>query len=105
MQKIVHICKIVNMPFLRIIFTQHSLWKKFIGFYYSELTYTCSSNSPNQSESTTFDHINIKYIWGPHAKPYGDPTLITCRDLQKMFSLNKYHFHIFIYYKETMKNC
>ena len=27
----------------------------------------------------------------------------TYRDLQKVNTLNKYHFFIFIYYKETMK--
>ena len=40
---------------------------------------------------------------GSPCKPYGDPTLITHRDLQKLYTLNKYHFSIFIYYKETMK--
>ena len=38
---------------------------------------------------------------GTPYKPYGDPTLITHRDLQKVYILNKYHFPIFIYYKET----
>ena len=52
--------------------------------------------------TTYFDHINIKYIWGPHDKPYGNPTLITYRDLQKVYTVNKYNFPIFIYYKETM---
>ena len=33
---------------------------------------------------------------------YGDPTLIAHRDLQKMYTLNKYQFFIFIYYTETM---
>ena len=33
----------------------------------------------------------------------GDPSLITHRDLQKVYTLNKYHFSICIYYKETMK--
>ena len=33
----------------------------------------------------------------------GDPTLITHRDLQKVYILNKYHFSTCIYYKETMK--
>ena len=23
-------------------------------------------------QPTTCDHINIKYVWGPHCKPYGD---------------------------------
>ena len=62
------------------------------------------------SQPTTCDHINIKYIWGPHVnhmgspcKPYGDPSLITHRDLQKVYTLNRYHFPIFNYYKETMK--
>ena len=45
----------------------------------------------------------MKYIWGPHGKPDGDHTLITHRDLQKVYSLNKYNFSLFIYYKETMK--
>ena len=40
---------------------------------------------------------------GSPCKPYGDPTLITHRDLQKVNTLNKYHFPIFIYYKETVK--
>ena len=39
--------------------------------------------SKTKSQPTTFDHINIKYIWGPHGKPYGDPILITYIDLQK----------------------
>ena len=38
----------------------------------------------------------MKYIWGPHGKPYGDPTLITHRDLQKVYTLDKYTFpHLF----------
>ena len=40
---------------------------------------------------------------GTPYKQYGDPTLITHRDLQKVYTLNKYHFPIFIYYKETIK--
>ena len=36
-------------------------------------------------------------------EPYGEPTLITHTDLQKLYTLNKYHFPIFIYYKETGK--
>ena len=56
------------------------------------------------AKPTTCDHINIKYICCPHGKPYGDPALITYRDLQKVNTLNKYNFHIFIYYKETTKN-
>ena len=40
---------------------------------------------------------------GTKCKQYGDPTLITHRDLQKVHTLNKYHFPIFIYYKETIK--
>ena len=55
------------------------------------------------TQPTTFDHINIKYIWGPHGKPFGDPTLIIYRDLQKVYTLNKYNFPILIYFKETMK--
>ena len=57
------------------------------------------------SQPTTFDHINIKYIWGPHVHCtlYGEPTLMTYRDLQKVYTSNKYHFPIFIYYKETIK--
>ena len=39
---------------------------------------------------------------GTPGKPYGDPTLITHRDLQKVNTLNKHHFPIFIYYKETI---
>ena len=46
---------------------------------------------------------NTKYIWGPHGKPYGDRTLITYIELQKVYTLNKYNFPIFIYYKETIK--
>ena len=51
----------------------------------------------------------MKYIRGPMVnrmgtgKPYGNPTLIKYRDLQKLCTLNKYDFFIFIYYKETMK--
>ena len=33
----------------------------------------------------------------------GIHTLITHKDLQKVFTLNKYHFTIFIYHKETIK--
>ena len=55
------------------------------------------------TQPTTFDHINIKYIWGPDGEPYGHPTLITYRDLPKVYTLNKYNFPIFISYKETMK--
>ena len=55
------------------------------------------------TKPTTFDHINIKCIWGPHGKPFKDPTLMTYRDLQKVYILNKYNFFSFIYYKETMK--
>ena len=55
------------------------------------------------TQPTTSDHINIKYIRGPHGKPYGDPTLITHKYLPKVYTLNKYRFPIFIYYKETMK--
>ena len=61
------------------------------------------------AQPTTSDHMNIKYIWGPHVnhmgtgKPYEDPTLIIHRDLQKVNTLNKYHFPIFIYYEETIK--
>ena len=40
---------------------------------------------------------------GTACKPYGDPTLITHRDLQKVYTLNKYHFPIFINYNETIK--
>ena len=40
---------------------------------------------------------------GTPSKPYGDPTLIAHRDFQKGNTLNKYHFPIFIYYKETIK--
>ena len=25
------------------------------------------------TQPTKFDHINLKYIWGPHGKPYRDP--------------------------------
>ena len=56
-----------------------------------------------QVKPTTSDHINMKYMWGPHGKQYWDPTLITYRDLQKVYTLNKYNFSIFICYKETMK--
>ena len=43
------------------------------------------------TDPTTSDHINIKYIWGPHGKPYGDPTLITHRDLKRVYTLNKFN--------------
>ena len=55
------------------------------------------------SQPTTFDHINIKYIWGPHGTRYGDPTSIMYNDLQEVYSLNIYNFSILIYYKETIK--
>ena len=46
----------------------------------------------------------MKYnIMGTSCKPYGDPTLIAHIDLQKVYTLNKYHFFIFIYHKETIK--
>ena len=45
----------------------------------------------------------MKYIWGPECKPYGEPTLITHRELQNVYKLNKYNFPIFIYYIETIK--
>ena len=54
-------------------------------------------------QPTTFDHIDMKHTCGPHGKPCGDPMLITFRDLQKAYTLNKYHFSIFIHYNETMK--
>ena len=54
-------------------------------------------------QPATLDHKNIKHIWGPHGKPYGDPMLITYRDLLKVYTLNKYYFLIFIYYRQTMK--
>ena len=67
-----------------------------IHFSYSSLFIT--------SQPTIYsDHIKMKYIWGPHGKPCGDPTLKTHRDLQKVYILNKYNFSIFIYDKETMK--
>ena len=47
------------------------------------------------TQPTTSDHINMKHIWGPHGKPYGDPTLITHRELKKVYTLNKYNFRIF----------
>ena len=34
-------------------------------------------------------------MWGP--------TLIAHRDFEKVYTLNKYHFSIFTYYKEIMK--
>ena len=40
---------------------------------------------------------------GSPGKPYGDPMLITYRDLKKVYTLNKYNFSIFIYYEETNK--
>ena len=40
---------------------------------------------------------------GTPCKPHGDTTLITHRDLQKVYTSNKYYFSIFIYYKETIK--
>ena len=56
-----------------------------------------------RTQPTTSDNINIKYIWDPHGKPYGDPTLITYGNLQTVCTLNEYNFPIFIYYKETIK--
>ena len=60
-------------------------------------------DNATSTQPTTYNHINIEYINDPHGKPYGDPTLITYGDLQKVDTLNKYNFLIFIYYKETMK--
>ena len=40
---------------------------------------------------------------GTPCKPYGDTTLKTHRDLQKVYTLNKYNFPIFFYYKETIQ--
>ena len=40
---------------------------------------------------------------GTPCTPYGDPTLITHRDLKKVNTLNKYNFPTFTYYKETIK--
>ena len=61
------------------------------------------------SQPTTSDHLNIKYIWGSDlnrmgipCKPYGDLTLITHTDLQKVYTLNKYNFPLFINFKETI---
>ena len=34
---------------------------------------------------------------GTPCKPYGNPKLITHRDLQKVYTINKYHFPIFIF--------
>ena len=56
-----------------------------------------------KAQPTTCDHMNIKYRCRSPCKPYGDPSLITHRDLQKVYTLNRYDFPIFIYYKETMK--
>ena len=47
--------------------------------------------------------FKYKIYMGTPYKPYGDPTLITHRDLQKVYTLYNYHFPIFIYYKETIK--
>ena len=55
------------------------------------------------TQPTTSDHINIKYIWGPRGKPNGDHTLITYRELKKLHKLNIYNFSMFICYLETMK--
>ena len=44
-----------------------------------------------------------KIYMGTPCKLYGDLTFITQRHLQKVDTLNKYHFPIFIYYKETIK--
>ena len=74
-------------------------------FLCEQITHNCREReSFITSQPTTFEHINLKYIWSPHGKPYGNPALITYTDLQKVNTLNKYHFPIFIYYKETMKN-
>ena len=44
-----------------------------------------------------------KIYMGSPCKPYGDPSLRTHIDLQTVYTLNRYNFPIFIYYKETMK--
>ena len=68
------------------------------------LKHFCTDHNTTQiSQPITFDNINIKYTWGPQGKPSGDPTLITYKVFQKVYILNKYNFHRFIYYKETMK--
>ena len=59
-----------------------------------------------QSSTSPTNHIwsyKYKIYMGIPCKPYGDTTLITHRDLQKVYTLNKYCFPIFIYYKETLK--
>ena len=35
------------------------------------------------SQPTTFDYINMKYIWGPHGKPYVDPTFLNNTEICK----------------------
>ena len=55
------------------------------------------------SQLTTCDQINIKYIWGPRVNHMGPLVNNTLRFAKKVYSLNRYHFPIFIYYKETMK--
>ena len=70
-----------------------------------------SRNNIVFSNINTMDYIPTNHIWsykyqiymGSPCKPYGDPTLITHRDLQNVYTLNKYHFSLCIYYKETIK--
>ena len=53
------------------------------------LQVTFKSVELKRSQPTTFDHIDIKFIWGPHVD-------------NKVYTLNKYHFQMLIYYKETI---
>ena len=56
------------------------------------------------TQPTTSDHINMKYIWSHHGKPYGGDTLITYGDMQKVYTLNKYNFqYLFIIKKPSIK--
>ena len=68
-------------------------------FIHSSMVIIMNTNNKfmrKQAQPTTFDHINIKYIWGPIVNHMGT----TCK---QVYTLNKYHFLIFIYYKETIR--
>ena len=86
-------------------FTHRNCRKQGFTDHVSLHTGTAANKGPQSMfpQPTIFDHIYIKYIWGPHGKQYGDPTLITYRELQKVNTLNKYNCPIFIYYKEILK--
>ena len=39
------------------------------------------------TQPTIFDHINIKHKFASHGKPYGNPMLLTDKDLQKVYTV------------------